>query len=206
MRVAKLHENDRDKAELKPVGVEESGTAEPENQVTDEMELSLANMPANERDVKAKLELQGGEESGKAEPGCEVTNVTDEMELSLANMSANDRVRMAELELPGGEGGSQAEPGDVSEHDGDRVRLKEVQSEFSDRLHESGTAELEDDQFPCPIQHQSKTLGSEKLQCYPSHSDQPFGQAGGELRYPAPFGTGGTTLCNVGLCSGLKIL
>ena len=102
MRVAKLHENDRDKAELKPVGVEESGTAEPENQVTDEMELSLANMPANERDVKAEMRLQGGEENGKSEPGCEVTNVTDEMELSLANMPANDRARTAEFELPGG--------------------------------------------------------------------------------------------------------
>ena len=86
------------------------------------------------------------------------------------------------------------------------VRLEEVQSEFSDRLHESGTAELEDDQFPHPIQHQSKTLGSEKLQCYPSNSGQPFGQAGGELRYPAPFGTGGTTLRNVGLSSGFKKL
>ena len=43
---------------------------------------------------------------------------------------------------------SMAEPGNVSEHDGDRGRLEEVQSEFSDHLHESGTAELEDDQFP----------------------------------------------------------
>ena len=66
-------------------------------------------MPANERDVKAQMELQGGEESGRAEPGCEVTNVTDEMELSLANMPANDRVRTAKFELPVGEGGSQAE-------------------------------------------------------------------------------------------------
>ena len=102
MRVAKLQENDRDKAELRPPGGEESGTAEPENQVTDEMELSLANMPANERDVKAEMRLQGGEENGKSEPGCEVTNVTDEMELSLANMPANDRARTAEFELPGG--------------------------------------------------------------------------------------------------------
>ena len=114
-------------------------------------------MPANERDVKAEMELQGGEESGTAEPGCEVTNVMDEMEMRVAKMSGNDRVRTAELELPGGEGGSQAEPGDVSQHDGDRVKLEEVQSEFSDRLNESGTAELEDDQFPHPIQHQSKT-------------------------------------------------
>ena len=51
MRVAKLHENDRDKAELRPLGGEESGTAEPENQVTDEIELSLENMPANEREI-----------------------------------------------------------------------------------------------------------------------------------------------------------
>ena len=112
MRVAKLHENDRDKAELKPLGGEESSAAELENKVTDEMELSLANM------------------------------------------SANDRVRMAELELPGGEGGSQAEPGDVSEHDGDRVSL-EVQSDAAELElqggYESGTAELQDDQFP-PIQ------------------------------------------------------
>ena len=64
MRLAKLHGNGRDKAELKPLGGEESGTAEPENQVTDEMELSLANMPANEKDGKAEMELQGGEESG----------------------------------------------------------------------------------------------------------------------------------------------
>ena len=76
------------------------------------------------------------------------------MELSLANMPPNDRVRTVELELPGGESGSQAEPGHVSEHDGDRVRLEEAQSEFIDRLHEIGTAELEDDQFPRPIQHQ----------------------------------------------------
>ena len=40
MMVEKLHENDRDKAELRPLGGGESGTAEPENQVTDEMELS----------------------------------------------------------------------------------------------------------------------------------------------------------------------
>ena len=65
--------------------------------MTDEMELSLANMPANERDVKAEMRLQSGEESGKAEPGCRVTNVTDEMELSLANIPANDRVRTAEF-------------------------------------------------------------------------------------------------------------
>ena len=72
--------------------------------------------------------------------------------------------------------------------------------------YESGTAELQDDQIPLPIPHQSKTLGTEKLLSYPSNSGQPFGQAGGELRYPAPLGTGGTTLLNVGLCPGLKKL
>ena len=58
--MAKVHENDRDKAELKPLGGEESGTAEPENQVTDEMELSLANMPANDRVRTAEWVLPGG--------------------------------------------------------------------------------------------------------------------------------------------------
>ena len=173
MRVAKLHENGRDKAELKAQGGEESGTAELENKVTDVMELSLANMPANERDGTAGMELQGGEECGTAELGCEVR---DEMELCLANIPANERDRTAKLELPGGKVGGTAELGDDSEHNSDRVSF-EVQSEFSDRIqegYESGTAELKDDQYPRPIQHQSKTLGSEKLQSYPSNSGQPI--------------------------------
>ena len=174
----------------------ESGKAEQEvTNEAEEMGLSLANMPANERIQTAEFELPGGGGDNQTEPGDEsgraeqeVTNVVDEMELSLAKMPANERVITAEFELQGGDGGSQTEPGDDSDYDGDRARLEAGQSEVSDRLHESGKAELQDDQFPRPIQHQSMTLGSENLYCYPSNSGKPFGQAGGELRYLAPFG------------------
>ena len=181
----------------------ESGKAEQEvTNEAEEMGLSLANMPANERIQTAEFELPGGGGGSQTEPGDEsgraeqeVTNVVDEMVMSLEKMPANDRVITAEFELQGGDVGSQTEPGDDdSEYDGDRAWLEAGQIEVSDRLHESGKAELHDDQFPRPIQHQSMTLGSENLYCYPSNSGQPFGQAGDELRYPAPFGTGGTTL------------
>ena len=53
----------------------------------DEMELSVAKMPANGRDGTAEMELQGGEERGTAELGCEVTKVMDEMEMRVANIA-----------------------------------------------------------------------------------------------------------------------
>ena len=170
----------------------------------------MANMPANGRTQKAEFELSGGGDGSKTEPGDEsgrgkqeVTNVVDEMELSLANMPANERVNMDEC------GASQTVPGDEDNNYNDaKASLVTKTSRVSVQIHESGKAQQEDDQIPPPpsqIQHQSMTLGSEKLYCYPSNSGKPFGQAGGELRYLAPLrGAGGTTLRNVELCSGLK--
>ena len=103
--------------------------------VAEEMELSLAIMPANDGVRKAEFELPGGEGGSQTEPGDEsgraeqeVTNVVDEIGLSLAKMPANERVITAEFELQGGDGGSQTEPGDDSDYDGDRARLEAGQS------------------------------------------------------------------------------
>ena len=114
MIVAKTPEKIVDIAEFKLHGGEESGRAEPRSKVMDELEVSVAKLPANvgTRTAKLKTKMQTEYESGRAEQ--EVTNVAEEMELSLANIPTNDRVRTAEFELPGGEGGSQTEPGDES--------------------------------------------------------------------------------------------
>ena len=193
----------------------ESGSAEKlMTSEAKEIRLSLANKPASEGTQKAEFEQSGlgdgrktesGKESGREKP--DLSNVGDEMELSLANMPANVRGKMDEF------GASQTVPDDedtnyndaeaslvttpktpqpITPHPKSPKDLKT--SRVSVQLHESGKAQQEDAQIPPPpshIQHQSMTLGSEKLYCYPSNSGKPFGQAGGELRYLAPLGGGG---------------
>ena len=75
MSVAKTPESDIEgMAEFKLHGGEESGKAELRSKVIDELEMSVANMPANvgTRTAKLTAKMQTGDESGTAEQESEV--------------------------------------------------------------------------------------------------------------------------------------